>query len=182
MLSFWEIPKPKDGGKTACNFHKIAIEFLVNITRRALPGNPNIYFRTLLSSTLFFPLLLSAQITDAHIPRSIAQYFRINRLGPELVSVDVFEHPKSGRVLKIQVAARRTQSEKDLAFALAAASAVANLADQEIELFWVDMEIRFKEVETTTVLAPAKCTIDAIIYRMGTESWWDDCLEFIWVQ
>ncbi|MBC8193273.1 MAG: hypothetical protein ISR87_13190 [Candidatus Marinimicrobia bacterium] len=96
--------------------------------------------------------------------------------------MDVFEHPKSGRVLKIKVTARRTQGEKDLVFALAAASAVANLAEKNIELFWIEMDIRYKKVEITTALAPAKCTIDAIIYKEGTESWWDDCLEFIWVQ
>lgn len=96
--------------------------------------------------------------------------------------MDIFEHPKSGRVLKIRVAARRTQSENDLLFALAAAAAVANLADHKIELFWVEMEIKFKEIEITTALAPAECTIDAIVLQMGTEVWWEDCLEFLWVQ
>jgi len=129
-----------------------------------------------------FPLLLSAQISDENIPKSIAQYFRLNRLGPELLSVDVFEHPKSGRVLKIRVFARRCQSEKALVFAFTAAAAVANLAEQKIELIWIDVDVRFKEIETTTALAPAKCTIAAIIHKEGSESWWQDCLEFLWVQ
>ena len=131
---------------------------------------------------LFLPLFLSAQISDENIPESIAQYFRINRLGPELLSVDVFEHPQSGHVLKIKVAARRCTSDQDLVFAFAAASAVANLAEQKIELFWIDMEVDFKETEITTALAPARCTIDAIILNEGARSWWQDCLEFLWVQ
>jgi len=131
---------------------------------------------------LLLPLFLSAQISDENIPKSIAQYFRLNRLGPELLSVDVFEHPKSGRVLRIRVLARRCQSEKALVFAFAAASAVANLAKEEIELFWIDVEVRFKEIEITTALAPAKCTVDAIIQKEGSESWWQECLEFLWVQ
>ena len=129
-----------------------------------------------------FPLLLSAQIADENIPGSIAQYFRINRLGPELLSVDIFEHPQSGRVLKIRVFARRCQSEKALLFAFAAASVVANLADKEIKLFWIDVDVRFKEIETTTALAPANCTIDAIVHKNGAEIWWQDCLVFLWVQ
>ena len=131
---------------------------------------------------LILPLFVSAQISDENIPNSIDQYFRINRLGPELLSVDVFEHPKSGRVLRIRVLGRRSQSEKDMVFAFTAASAVANLAEKEIELIWVDVEIRFKEIETTTALAPAKCTIDAIILQKGADTWWQDCLEFLWAQ
>ena len=77
---------------------------------------------------------------------------------------------------------RRSQAERDLVFTLTAASAVANLADHKIELFWVDVQIKFKEIETMTALAPAPCTIDAIIYQTGSESWWENCLEFIWIQ
>jgi len=131
---------------------------------------------------LAFPILLAAQISDDKIPRTVAQYFHLNRLGPQLVSVDIFEHPQSGRVLKVTVLARRTQAVRDLVFTFSAAAAVANLAEEDIELLWVEMEIKFKELETTTALAPAACTMDAIINNRGVGNWWQDCLEFLWVQ
>ncbi|MBT4130947.1 MAG: hypothetical protein HOG76_06615 [Candidatus Marinimicrobia bacterium] len=126
-----------------------------------------------------FPFLLSAQIQDVKIRSCIEQYFKLNRAGPELVCIDMFDHPEFGCTIKIKILARRTQSGQDLLFAFAAAAAVANLAEHHIDLLWVEMDINFKELETTMALAPADCTIDAIILgNCKTEKWWNDCLQF----
>lgn len=91
----------------------------------------------------------------------------------------MFAHPEFGRTIKLKIIARRTQSGQDLLFAFAAAAAVANLAEHDIELLWVEMDINFKELETTMALAPANCTIEAIILgNCKTEKWWNDCLQF----
>ncbi len=125
------------------------------------------------------PMLLVAQIPDTQIPQSIQSYFKMNRLGPELVSAEVFNHHQSGRTIKLKIVASRNKSGKDLAFAFAAAAAVANFADRPIELLWVEMDINFKGSETTLALAPANCTIDALILgNCKTEKWWKDCLQF----
>jgi len=136
-------------------------------------------FRHLFFSLFFFPLILGAQIPDVRIPSCVGKYFEMNRLGPELVSVEVVNHHQSGRTLKINIVGRRNQSGKDLAFAFAAAAAVANMADRSFELLWVEMDINFKGSETTLALAPANCTIDALIFgNCETEKWWQDCLQF----
>ncbi|NQT63250.1 MAG: hypothetical protein HQ556_09870 [Candidatus Marinimicrobia bacterium] len=128
---------------------------------------------------VFFPLFLEAQISDVRIPSSIEKYFQMNRKGPELVSAEVFDHHQSGRTLKLKIVATRNNSGKDLAFAFAAAAAIANMADRPVELLWVEMDINFKDSETTVALAPANCTIDAIILKnTETEKWWKDCLQF----
>ena len=125
------------------------------------------------------PMLLVAQIPDTQIPQSIQSYFKMNRLGPELVSAEVFNHHQSGRTIKLKIVANRNKSGKDLAFAFAAAAAVANFADRPIELLWVEMDINFKGSETTLALAPANCTIDALILgNCETAKWWKDCLQF----
>ena len=103
----------------------------------------------------------------------------MNRLGPELISAEIINHHQSGRTLKIKIVARRSMSGKDLIFAFAAAAAVANFAEKPIELLWVDMDVNFKGSETTMAIAPANCTIDAIIMKnCETEKWWQDCLQF----
>lgn len=103
----------------------------------------------------------------------------MNRKGPELVSAEVFNHHQSGRTIKLKIVATRNNSGKDLAFAFAAAAAIANMADRPIELIWVEMDINFKGSETTMALAPANCTIDALIFgNCETEKWWEDCLQF----
>ena len=129
---------------------------------------------------LLFPLLLSAQIPDGKIPHFIGDYFMLNRVGPELVCIDIFEHPQSGRTLKIKVIGRRSLSERDLAFAFAAAASVANLAEYDFELLWVEMVVQYKGPETIMALAPAKCTIEAIVLQnCEAGNWWNDCLEFL---
>lgn len=134
--------------------------------------------RLLLFCSFLLPQLVFAKISDAKIPYNIQTYFQRNRLGPELVSAEVFNHNLSGRTLKLKIIARRNLSGRDLAFAFAAAAAVAYHADKPIELLWVEMDINFKDSETTLAFAPANCTIDAIIFgNVETEKWWEDCLE-----
>ncbi len=123
--------------------------------------------------------MLSAHLQDVKVPICIGQYFKLNRGAPELVSVDVFEHPELGRTLRVRIIGRRNQTGKDLAFAFAAAAAVANMSEEGFDLFWVEMDINIKDSETTMALAPAECTIDALI--MGNcelEKWWENCLQF----
>ena len=135
--------------------------------------------RPTILALLLLPMLLVAQIPDTQIPQSVKSYFEMNRLGPELVSVEVVNHHQSGRTLKIKIIATRNKSGKDLAFAFAAAAAVANFADRPFELLWVEMDINFKDSETTLALAPVSCSIDALILgNCETEKWWQDCLNF----
>lgn len=127
---------------------------------------------------LLLPILTIAKISDAQIPSNIAKYFQYNRLGPELVSAEVVNHHQSGRTIKLKIIARRNSSAKDLAFAFAAAAAMAHYADRPIELLWVEMDINFKDSETTMAIAPANCTIDAIILKnTETEEWWENCMQ-----
>ncbi|MBC8376434.1 MAG: hypothetical protein H8E26_10345 [FCB group bacterium] len=127
---------------------------------------------------ILIPQVLNAQIPDVKIPYSIKQYFKLNRVSPELVCVDLFDHPETGRTIRVKIVSRRNETAKDLAIAFAAAAAVANMAEPDIELLWVEMEVNFKDNEITMALAPAKCTIDALIINCETERWWQDCLEF----
>lgn len=102
----------------------------------------------------------------------------MNRLAPELISVDVFQHPTEGQTMKIRIKARRSQSYKDIGLAFSAAAAVANLSKQEFDLFWVEMSINFKDTETSHFFAPAECTINALIRQhRSAESWWNECIE-----
>ena len=124
-------------------------------------------------------MLLEAKISDTQIPATIETYFQMNRLGPELISTEVLNHRQSGRAIKINIIASRNKSARDLAFTFAAAAAVANMAERPFELLWVEMDINFKDSETTMALAPANCTIDALIFgNCETEKWWKDCLQF----
>ncbi len=135
--------------------------------------------RPTIFALLLFPVLLGAQISDTQIPQSIQRYFKMNRLGPELVNVEVLNHYQSGRTIKLQIIANRNKSGKDLAFAFAAAAAIANFAEKPIELLWVEMDVNFRDSESTMAIAPAKCTIDAIILKnTEMDSWWTDCLQF----
>jgi len=137
------------------------------------------YLLFVLFMLFLFPGLVEAQIPDVKIPSSLEKYFQMNRKGPELVSAEVFNHHQSGRTIKLKIVATRNNSGQDLAFAFAAAAAIANMADRPIELIWVEMDINFKGSETTMALAPANCTIDALILgNCETEEWWKDCLQF----
>ncbi len=131
-------------------------------------------------TSIFFPLFLTAHLQDIKILHCVGQYFVLNRGGPELVSVDVFEHPELGRTLKITIIGRRTQTGKDLAYAFTAIAAVANLCEQKFDLLWVEMNGHFKGSDPTMALAPAQCTIDALILQEYEKSkWWNGCLQFL---
>ena len=135
-------------------------------------------FRSILLALILLPTFGMAQIPDVKIPSTIEKYFKMNRKGPELVSAEVFNHLQSGRTIKLKIVATRNNSGMDLAFAFAAAAAIANMADRQIELIWVEMDINFKDSEMTIALAPANCTIDALIFgTIETEKWWKDCLQ-----
>ena len=136
-------------------------------------------FYSILIPLVLLPILLEAKISDTQIPATIETYFQMNRLGPELISTEVINHRQSGRAIKISIIASRNKSARDLAFTFAAAAAVANMAERPFELLWVEMDINFKDSETTMALAPANCTIDALIFgNCETEKWWKDCLQF----
>lgn len=140
----------------------------------------NIISPHLFLSIFFIPLLLSAHLEDVKIPICIGQYFKLNRGGPELVCVDVFEHPELGRTLKIKIIGRRNQSGEDLAYAFTAAAAVANMGEESFDLLWVEMGIKFKEIETIMAIAPASCIINAIILEnYKTEKWWKNCIQIL---
>jgi len=125
-----------------------------------------------------FPFLLSAQNHDVQISHCIGQYFRLNRGGPELIDIEIFEHPEFGHTIKIRIIGRRNRTAQDLGYAFTSAAAVANLHGH-IELLWVEMDITFKDLETTQALAQANCTIDALILgNSNPEQWWNDCLQF----
>ncbi|MCF7921062.1 MAG: hypothetical protein K9M55_00025 [Candidatus Marinimicrobia bacterium] len=140
----------------------------------------NIKNRHLFLSIFFIPWLLSAHLQDVKIPHCIGQYFKLNRGGPELVSVDVFEHPELGHTLKIKIMGRRTQSGSDLAYAFTAAAAVANMSEENFDLLWVEMGINFREVEIINAIADANCIINAIILEnYKAEKWWKDCIQIL---
>ncbi len=137
-------------------------------------------FNKICGLLLILPIILSArQIPDAQLAQNVMEYFVRFRTGPELVSVDLVNNHQSGRTLKIRIVANRNTSGKDMAFAFAAAAAVANQAVNPLDLFIVEMDINFKGSETTLALAPVNCTIDALIFgNTETENWWKDCLQF----
>lgn len=127
---------------------------------------------------LLFPLLLSAQSDAIKIPHCIGQYFRLNRGGPELVGVDIFVHPEFGHTIKVNIKGRRNRSAQDLAYAFTSAAAVANLAGH-VEVLWVEMDINFKDIETTQALADVDCSIDALILGdCNTKKFWENCVRF----
>jgi len=135
--------------------------------------------RLILIVIILFPALTTAQIPDVQIPGKVKQYFEMNRLGPKLISAEIVNNHQSGRTLKLKIIARRSKSGKDLGFAFAAAAAVANRADKPIVLFIVEMDINYKDLETTVAIAPANCTIDAIILKnCDMDKWWKDCMQF----
>lgn len=103
----------------------------------------------------------------------------MNRSGPELVGVDVFQHPELGRTIKVVIIARRNRTAQDLAFAFTSAAAVANLMEREIDLLWVEMNVEYNGTETSHALAPVKCSIDALVFDgCDVDEFWKNCVEF----
>jgi len=127
---------------------------------------------------ILLPLGAFAKFSDLQVSENVEKFFARNRLGPELVSAELVNHPQSGRTIRLRIIARRNQSDKDLVFAFAAAAAVAHYAERPVDLLWVDMDINFKDSESIRAIAPANCTISALIMKeWETERWWEDCLQ-----
>ena len=124
--------------------------------------------------------MLSAQIRDHHIATTVEKYFARNRTAPTLISVDLSDDFMYGRTLKIRIRGQRNTENEDIGFAFGAAAAVANQASIKIETLWVEMDVRYKSIETTVAIAPAPCSIDAIVIKSTSfGSWWEDCLEIL---
>lgn len=169
--------KLKNGGRIVCNSHNLIDTTFSNIVF-SIEGVPIIKSRYLFFLICLFPLLLSAQFQDLQIPHCIGQYFRLNRGGPELLDVNIFEHPELGHTIRIRIVGRRNRSSQDLAYAFTSAAAVANLHGH-IEMLWVEMAITYKDTEITQALAQADCTIDALIRgNYEIQEWLNKCLEF----
>ncbi len=134
----------------------------------------------LISIFILFPFLLTAQIQDRHIGSTVEKYFARNRTAPIIVSADVVDDFLYGRTLKIRIQGHRNSENEDLGFAFGAAAAVANQATTKFEAIWVEMDVRYKAIETTIAVAPALCSIEAIVYKSRDfNEWWEDCLEIL---
>ena len=129
---------------------------------------------------LLFPILLVAQIPDRHVSSTVEKYFARNRTAPTLISVETVDDYLYGKTLKIRIQGHRNSENEDLGFAFGAAAAVANQASNEYESLWVEMDVRYKQLETTIAVAPAPCSIDTIVLKTRTFSeWWEKCLEIL---
>lgn len=85
-----------------------------------------------------------------------------------------------GRTLKIRIQGHRNSENEDLGFAFGAAAAVANQASNKLEAIWIEMDVRYKAVETTVAVAPAPCSIEAIVHKSRSfGEWWENCLEIL---
>jgi hypothetical protein len=129
---------------------------------------------------ILFPLLSIAQIQDAHIQSTVEKYFARNRTAPALMSASVVDDIMYGRTLKISIRGHRNSENEDIGFAFGAAASIASRASSPIETLWVEMGVRYKRIETTIAIAPAKCSSDAIVRKTRSfASWWEECLEFL---
>lgn len=126
------------------------------------------------------PSILLAQIQDRHIASTVEKYFARNRTAPTIVSSEIVDDFLYGRTLKIRIRGHRNSENEDLGFAFGAAAAVANKATVPVKALWVEMDVRYKAVETTIAVAEADCSIEAIIHKSRSFSdWWEDCLEIL---
>lgn len=129
---------------------------------------------------LFIPLTLPAQIHDRHIAGTVEKYFARNRTAPAIISSEVVDDFLYGRTLKIRIRGNRNSENEDLGFAFGAAAAVANQATTPLDMLWVEMDVRYKAIETTVAVAPADCSVEAIVKKTKTfGDWWENCLEFL---
>lgn len=126
------------------------------------------------------PVLLSAQIQDRHVASTVEKYFARNRTAPAIISADVVDDFLYGRTLKIHIQGQRNSENEDLGFAFGAAAAVAAKAATDFEHLWIEMDVRYKAVETTIAVAPAPCSIESIVHKTRSfGEWWETCLEFL---
>jgi len=129
---------------------------------------------------LCLPLVLAAQYEDRQVPGIVQKYFDRNRTSPPLVRADITDDAFYGRTLKIKIQGNRNSVNDDLGFAFGAAAAVAHNTNEPIETLWVEMDVRYKDIETTIAIAPADCSIESIVLKTRTfGDWWDRCLEIL---
>ncbi|MCF7824341.1 MAG: hypothetical protein K9N35_09245 [Candidatus Marinimicrobia bacterium] len=139
-----------------------------------------ISFQVIMSVILVFPIFINAQIQDMYISSTVEKYFDRNRTAPTLMSVDVVDDYMYGRTLKLVIRGHRNSKNEDIGFAFGAAAAIAAKANIPMETLWVEMEIRYKTMETTIAVAPAPCSIEAIVYKSRSFGfWWESCLNFL---
>mgnify|MGYP006863446650 FL=1 len=129
---------------------------------------------------MLLPILLSAQIQDRYLASTVEKYFARNRTAPTIISAEVVDDIMYGRTLKIRIQGHRNSENEDLGFAFGAAAAVANQATNQLDALWIEMDVRYKAVETTVAVAPALCSIEAIVHKTRSfGAWWEDCLEIL---
>lgn len=140
----------------------------------------NRYIISALLVLLLFPTVLAAQIQDRHIASTVAKYFARNRTAPTIISAEIVDDFLYGRTLKIRIQGHRNSENEDIGFAFGAAAAVANQASTSFDALMVEMDVRYKRIETTIAIAPADCSIEAIVRKTRTfGEWWKDCLEIL---
>ncbi len=150
----------------------------MKITRKGRPLNRHLKF--LFPFLISLPVLVFAQIQDRHIASTVEKYFARNRTAPTIISAEVVDDILYGRTLKIRIQGHRNSENEDMGFAFGAAAAVANQATNTFEALWVEMDVRYKEVETTVAVAPALCSIEAIVHKSRSfGEWWENCLEIM---
>ncbi len=126
------------------------------------------------------PACLIAQYSDDQIPGVVRAYFQRNRTAPRLIRVDTDQDYIQGRLLRIKIQGNRNSANDDIGFAFGAAAAVANRARRPFDTIWIEMDVLYKNIETTIALAPAPCSIEAIVQKNRSfQDWWDHCLEFL---
>jgi hypothetical protein len=134
----------------------------------------------LLTVFLLLPVLVEARISDRYLGPTVEKYFARDRTAPTLLSVEVIDDFLYGRTLKIRMRGHRNQENTAFGFAFGAAASVANQADIPIETIWVELDVRYKYVETSIAVAPADCSIEAIVKKQRSFGfWWKNCLEFL---
>ena len=137
--------------------------------------------RSLLLTLLFFlPVLAFAQYSDQQVGGVVEAYFNRNRTAPPLIRTELVNDAFYGRTLRIKIQGNRNSMNDDLGFAFGAAAAVAAKTGKPVETLWVEMDVRYKEIETTIAVAAADCSIEAIVNKSRSfGDWWDRCLEIL---
>lgn len=130
--------------------------------------------------SILFPLLVQAQIQDRYISSTVEKYFNRTRTAPTLMSVELVNDFMYGRTLKVHIIGHRNSENEDIGFAFGAAAAIASQVTTPFESLWVEMDVRYKDTETTIAVAPATCSVDAIVRKSKSfGSWWENCLTFL---
>ncbi|NQV49154.1 MAG: hypothetical protein HQ507_01555 [Candidatus Marinimicrobia bacterium] len=136
--------------------------------------------RLILIILVLIPLQIISQIPDGQISRNVEKYFSMNHSDPALVSAEISNDFIHGRTLTIKIIGNRNTKQKDLAFAFAVGSAVANFAAKPIEMLCVQVDVRYKGLETSVAIAPVACSVEAMVLgETDFETWWKDCLQFL---